>query len=99
MRPSRRTLVLALAALLVTSAIPGAATAASCLSPEEQRAAIRSGAAARPGVVRKTVPGELLNLKLCERGGRLVYLATVMRPNGTIRTMVLDAASGAPVGN
>lgn len=91
--------MLALAALLATSVGPDVATAASCLSPQQQRDAVRSGAAVKPGVVRRTVPGELLNLKLCERGGRLVYLATVMRPNGTIRTMVVDAASGAPMGN
>lgn len=91
--------MLALAALLATSAVPGAADAAACLSQQEQRAAVRSGAAVRPGMVRRNVPGELLNLKLCDRGGRLVYLATVMRPNGTIRTMVIDAASGAPLGN
>lgn len=91
--------MLALAALLVTSAVPGAAAAAACLTQQEQRAAIRAGTVVRPGMVRRNVPGELLNLKLCDRGGRLVYLATVMRANGTIRTMVIDAASGAPIGN
>jgi len=91
--------VLALAALLATSADPGAAAAAGCLSQQEQRAAIRAGTVVRPAAVRRHVPGELLNLKLCDRDGRLVYLATVLRPNGTIRTMVLDAASGTPIGN
>jgi len=98
MQFNRRALVLVAAAALATF-VAGEPAAAQCLSPAEQRAAVRSGAAVRPGVIRRAVPGELLNLQLCRQGGRLVYRATVIRPNGAVRTMTIDAGSGAPMGN
>jgi hypothetical protein len=92
-----RAIVLSFAMFLASMGVAESAT--QCLSQPERRQAVRSGKVVRPGVVRRAAPGDLLSLKLCVRGGRLVYFATVIRPNGAIRTLVFDAASGAPMGN
>ncbi len=95
-----RVVLLALVlALVVAPANPGDAQAAQCLSQKEQRAAVRSGQVVRPAAIRRSAAGDLLNLQLCMQGGRLVYRATVIRPNGNVRTVIIDAASGAPMGN
>jgi uncharacterized membrane protein YkoI len=68
---------------------------AACLSPAEQRDAVQSGAAVRPAAVQGQVQGELLRLELCQEGGRLVYVATVLMPGGQVDRIVFDARSGA----
>jgi len=77
---------------------PAPAAAAACLSGAERRQAVQSGQALRPGAIRRSVQGELLDLDLCWRGGRLVYVATVLGPGGAVRKLTIDAASGAPAG-
>lgn len=69
--------------------------AAACLSQGEQRDAVQSGAAVRPAVVQGQVQGELLRLELCDEGGRLIYVATVLMPGGQVDRIVFDARSGA----
>ncbi|WP_018701239.1 PepSY domain-containing protein [Amorphus coralli] len=86
-----RTLLLA---LLLLAAAPQAA-AAACLSPDQQRQAVQSGAAVRPATVQGQVQGELLRLDLCDQGGRLVYVATVLMPGGQVERVTFDARSGA----
>ncbi|MGX1099946.1 PepSY domain-containing protein [Amorphus sp. MBR-141] len=86
-----RTFLLALS--LSIAAVQTAA--AACLSPGEQRDAVQSGAAVRPAAVQGQVQGELVRLDLCQDGGRLVYVATVLMPGGQVDRVVFDARSGA----
>lgn len=83
-----------LLALTLVFAAAQAADAA-CLSQGEQRDAVASGAAVRPAAVQGQVQGELLRLELCQEGGRLVYVATVLMPGGQVDRIVFDARSGA----
>lgn len=83
-----------LLALMLVAAVPQVASAA-CLSPAEQRDAVQSGAAVRPASVQGQVQGELLRLDLCDQGGGLVYVATVLMPGGQVERMTFDARSGA----
>jgi hypothetical protein len=76
----------------------GPAGAAECLSGAERRQAVQSGQAMRPGQLRRAVQGELIDLKLCWQGGRLVYVATVLGNGGAVRRLTVDAFSGALVG-
>jgi hypothetical protein len=93
-----------LAILLVLSTLGGhlasvgPAGAAECLSGAERRQAVQTGQAMRPGQLRKAVQGEMIDLKLCWRGGRLVYVATVLGAGGAVRRLTVDAFSGALVG-
>lgn len=86
-----RTFLLALTLSIAAVEAAGAA----CLSPGEQRAAVQSGAAVRPATVQGQVQGELVRLDLCEEGGRLIYVATVLMPGGQVDRVVFDARSGA----
>lgn len=78
--------------MLVLATLGGAK--AQCLSPGEQRQAVQSGAAVRPASVQGQVNGELLRLDLCNEGGRLVYVATVLN-GGQVSRITFDARSGA----
>jgi hypothetical protein len=101
MRPGYALLaiLLALTTLVgVPVAGPGPAAAAECLSGAERRQAVQSGQAMRPGQLRRAVQGEMIDLKLCWRGGRLVYVATVLGAGGAVRRLTVDAFSGALVG-
>lgn len=83
--------------LVMMVAVAGEARAA-CLDAAAQRAAIQSGAVLRPNNVRKVVNGELLDLTLCEVKGKLVYEATVLKSNGEVVRLLIDAKSGALIG-
>ncbi|MDQ0315127.1 PepSY domain-containing protein [Amorphus orientalis] len=78
--------------LLVVLAAPAAQ--AACLSPDQQRQAVQSGQVVRPGAVQGQVNGELLRLDLCDEGGRLVYVATVLQ-GGQVTRVTFDARSGS----
>lgn len=99
MRPGSA--LLAILLVLTTLAgvpVAGPAAAAECLSGAERRQAVQSGQAMRPGQLRRAVQGEMIDLKLCWRGGRLVYVATVLGAGGAVRRLTVDAFSGALVG-
>ncbi len=75
------------------------AQAAGCLSAGEARAAVQSGqvmALSRMlGQIRASAGGEILPPpKLCERGGRLVYMVNVLSPKGKVKKLTVDAANG-----
>lgn len=101
MRPAPALLALLLAvSMFAGSTAVGVvpAAAANCLSGAERRQAVQTGQAMKPGKIRRAVQGELIDLKLCWRGGRLVYVATVLAGGGAVRRLTVDANSGALVG-
>ena len=92
--------------LLVAGVVAGpvAATAAEshCLSRAEQRAKIsehklvRLSKAMREVKVR--VGGDVVGARLCEQGGELVYVLTVLAHDGKVARETVDAVNGAIVG-
>ena len=89
---TRFRLALALAAALV--ALGADAAAARCLTPIEVQAVVSRGAVQRLGVIARVVGGEIVDARLCEGGGLLVYQLAVMRDGGRIENVVVDATSG-----
>jgi len=83
----------ALAAALVAAAFVMPASAA-CLSGGQARQAVNSGQALRAGAIRGIINAEIIGMKLCRAGGRLVYRVTVLKRNGKVGRIVIDAASG-----
>ncbi len=95
--PARGWRGLALAAAFLAAS--GSATAgAACLDGAAQRAAIAAGQVVRPAEARRAAGGDLLELALCDENGRLVYIATVLRPDGAVSRVVIDARTGAVIG-
>lgn len=72
----------------------GALAGGGCLTPGQAQHAIASGAVMRLSVIVRAVGGEVVNAQLCDSGGLLVYRLAVMRPNGRIENIVVDATSG-----
>jgi hypothetical protein len=70
-----------------------------CLATREARAAVRSGHAldfARvKAEVERATGSEVLRAQLCRQDGRLVYALTVLRFDGQVMAMVVDALDGA----
>lgn len=69
-----------------------------CLSRQEQRARIAARTVVPLAKAARAVKGRrdvLLNARLCERNGRLVYLLTVLARGGKVLRAAVDAGSGA----
>ncbi len=82
---------------------PDAALAAGCLSSKEARSAVQNGQAVSLSKMVKQIQratgGEILPTpQLCNSGGRLVYMVKVLRPDGSVETLTVDAASGSIAG-
>ncbi len=78
---------------------PETALAAGCLSSKEARSAVQNGQAVSLSKmvkrIQKATGGEILPTpQLCNNGGRLVYIVKVLRPDGSVETLTVDAASG-----
>jgi uncharacterized membrane protein YkoI len=86
---------------LVLGASAAAATAAHaadrCLSPNEQKAKTAAHAVVPLARAIRSVKqhGEIIHALLCERGGRLVYVLTVLGRNGKVGQASVDAANGS----
>ncbi len=97
-----RLLVLAWLAFAGGSAVASAAEPMRCLSVEERRAAITAQKAVplvraiRAARVRSG--GDLVRARLCEGGGRLVYLLTLLARDGKVTRVTIDAGSGRLIG-
>jgi len=100
---------LALAAAIVVALpgamvlVPGTGFAAGCLSSKEARSAVQNGEAVSLSKMVKRIQqatgGEILPTpQLCDMGGRLVYMVKVLRPDGSVETLTVDAASGSIAG-
>jgi len=90
-----------LAAALVAGGgfVPGAAHAAGCLSSKEARSAVQDGHAVSLSKmvkrIEKATGGQILPTpELCKSGGRLTYTVKVLKPDGSVETLTVDAASG-----
>jgi hypothetical protein len=98
---------LLLAAPIVAVSImfmPGEGLAAEsrhCLTGDEQRAAIAGGKTVPLATVIHTLhraPKDVIKAQLCQEPDRLVYLLTVLGRDGKVKRTVVDAISGAVVG-
>ena len=67
--------------------------AQSCLGPSQQRKAVASGAARPFGAIASKLRGELVNARLCKRGGGLVYVVTVLHGSKRVDA-VFNARNG-----
>lgn len=67
---------------------------AACLSDSEARSVVSSGEAAplSAALGRHGVRGRVVSAELCERGGRLVYVVSVLDPrSGEVRRLTIPA--------
>ena len=70
-----------------------------CLSSKEARSAVQNGHAVSLSKmvkrIQKATGGEILPTpQLCKMAEHLVYLVKVLRPDGQVETLTVDAASG-----
>ena len=82
------------------AAVTAAHAADRCLSPNEQKAKTAAHAVVPLSRAMRSVKqhGEIIHALLCERGGRLVYVLTVLGRNGKVGQASVDAANGAVIG-
>jgi hypothetical protein len=74
----------------------------TCLSAEEQRAAIAAGQAVPLAAAVRSVRGsvrargarEVVNARLCREASSLVYVLTVLARDGKVSRATIDAGSG-----
>ncbi|MBS1181854.1 MAG: hypothetical protein H6Q99_1734 [Proteobacteria bacterium] len=85
---------LAMACLMMLPIIVGHAAEARCLTPAEAQAVVAKGAVQRLGVIARVVGGEIVDARLCEGGGLLVYQLAIMRDGGRVDNITVDATSG-----
>ncbi|MEI8144240.1 MAG: hypothetical protein WCH83_02135 [Alphaproteobacteria bacterium] len=89
------------AGLIFGLALAAPASAESCLSAVDQRAAITAGDAIPLARAVRSLPpadrGEVVNARLCHEGERLLYVLTVVNRHGKVVRARLDAATGTLV--
>lgn len=87
----------------IRASAPAAETAAErpgpdCLDRQEQRTAVRQGAAIRLSVALRSISArdgdELLRAQLCRRDRKLVYVLTLLSRTGKVSRAIVDAKSG-----
>lgn len=96
--------IVGIAAVLAVPALAGPAAAADCLSPNQARAAAQQGQilpmSSIIGSIKAAAGGEILPPpQLCQSGGRYVYIVNVLQPNGQVKKITVDAASGDIIGH
>lgn len=74
-----------------------------CLDKAEQRAAVAAHRAVPLALAIRTLHShgrrtEVVRADLCERGGRLVYVLTLLPRSGKVTRTLIDAGSGDPLG-
>ncbi len=101
---------MAIAALLLATAAPLAAAAQEGLpalgagrgDQDEARAAVRAGRqiplARVIQMIAARTPGRLLNATVGDQGGRPAYFVQWQKPDGRVVVFVVDAESGAMIG-
>jgi uncharacterized membrane protein YkoI len=94
---ARKMLLAGLLALATTAPSFGA-DVGYCLNRVEVRAAVSSGKAVKLTVAVRSAKarlgGEVLRVKLCQGANGLVYLLTVLRRDGKVMHVTVDAATG-----
>jgi hypothetical protein len=91
-------LTAAIATVLLGSAAAEPARADGCLPQGEARQAVQSGDAVSLSQLRGGIPGEVISAQLCRTGGGLVYVVSVLGPDGAVQRLQVDARTGAVVG-
>lgn len=91
--PAVPVMMLALAVLITITP----AHAEDCLSQAEARQAVASGKAASLSLLRSALPGEIVSAALCPGEQGLVYRVSVLRADGTVERITIDARSGAAI--
>ncbi len=95
---SRLILMTLIGGLVAAPALAASAPHRACLSKAEQRAAVASHRAlplARVVKQRRRGHGsELVRARLCHHGEGLVYVLTLLRRNGKVSRVTVDAANG-----
>jgi uncharacterized membrane protein YkoI len=83
--------------VLLLAATAPAGAADHCFSRNEQKAKAAAHAVVPLSrVIRQVKPhGEVIRARLCEHGGKLVYLLTVLAADGKVAHTNVDAADGA----
>jgi len=94
MNTKRTRFRLALLGLAMLPLVAGHAAEARCLTPNEAQAVVSKGAVQRLSVIARVVGGEIVDARLCEGGGLLVYQLAVMREGGRVDNITVDATSG-----
>ena len=98
MSAARLLIALILTALMVTRA----SADDRCLTRAEQRAKISEHKLVRLSKamreVRGRVGGDVVGARLCEQGGELVYVLTVLARDGKVARETIDAVNGVLVG-
>ena len=98
------TLIVGLALLgLGPPGLGASAYAQGCLSAGDARAAVASGQVVPLsrilGQLRQAAGGEILpGPQLCKLGGQFVYFVNVLSPDGAVKRLTVDAASGNILG-
>jgi uncharacterized membrane protein YkoI len=89
-----------LASLLVLGANAAAQAADHCLTRNEQKAKTAAHAVVPLSRAMRPVRprGEIIHARLCEHGGSLVYLLTVLGSDGKVAHASVDAGTGALIG-
>jgi uncharacterized membrane protein YkoI len=82
--------------------VTGAAADDHCLSRAEQRTKISEHKLVRLSKAMKEVKvrigGDVVGARLCEQGGELVYVLTVLAHDGRVARETIDAVNGVLVG-
>jgi uncharacterized membrane protein YkoI len=88
-----------LTALLLLGAAGAAAAADRCVSRAEQRARTAAHGVVPLSRAMRAVHahGEVIQARLCDRGGHLVYLLTVLGRDGKVAQATVDGANGAVI--
>ena len=89
-----------LTGLVLLAAAAPARAADHCVGRNEQKAKAAAHAVVPLSrVIRQVRPhGEVIRARLCEHGGKLVYLLTVLAPDGKVAHTSVDAAEPAAPG-
>jgi uncharacterized membrane protein YkoI len=89
-----------LTGVMMLGATAAAAAADHCLTRNEQKAKTAAHGVVPLSRAMGSVKqhGEVIQARLCEHGGRLVYLLTVLGPDGKVAHASVDAANGALIG-
>ena len=98
----RLTVFLALAILLSAAGAPQAAGARKCFSQAETLDAIAANGLVKPGEALSAAAAaskaEALNARLCQWDSRYIYEITLLRSDGKVLRVTVDAATGRPSG-
>jgi uncharacterized membrane protein YkoI len=89
-----------LTGLLGLAAIDAAQAADHCLTRNEQKAKTAAHAVVPLSRAMRAVRphGEVIRARLCEHGGGLIYLLTVLGSDGKVAQATVDAGNGTLVG-